>query len=319
MSVRRPRLPRVACVFLALLAALAPPLADGQSRPGTPAAGPAITRMEVPAAVVTGEPVAVKLAIESVQGVDQVAVSFGGERIVRPGRGWRSVRLSETFPAAAEGPQQLVVRASDAAGRTREVTELIEVRPATAFPTLARRADLDRLAQAVRSRRSLIRETIAPGAGSNQPVHGVDLALDSCTIRCKPSAELESYPADGCAKGYTSDLHFRVGVTLRNRGTEGAAFEQNWVVYSHRERPGGWQPGYPRVLAPAGGFYVAPGAVFSGHDAFAPVAAEGGLAAGEHRFVFKIDPDNRIQEADEQNNTVACTLTVVAPTAPTTR
>lgn len=307
MGFRLAPMSRMGGVLLVLLCMVA---IHAEASRSTPVVGPAITRLEAPAAVVAGGSVAVSATIESAQGVDEVAVTFGGERIVRPGRGWRTVKLSETFPTSAAGTQQLAVRASDVAGRIREVTERIEVKPPTALPTLARRTDLDRLAQAERSRRSQIREAIAPGAASSQPVPGVDLALDSCTIRCKPSAELESYPADGCAKGYTSTLHFRIGATLRNRGTEGAAFEENWAVYGNRERPGGWQRGHPRILAPAGGLYVAPGAMFSGNDAFAPVAVEGGLAAGEHRFVFMVDPDNRIKEANEDNNTVVCMLTV---------
>ena len=217
--------------------------------------------------------------------------------------------LNETFPAAPAGSHKLVVRARDGAGRTSEATQLIQVKPLTAFPTLARRGELDRLAAAARSR------TIGRSPSATA-VQGIDLDLDTCTIRCKDSFELGYYPADGCAAGYTSNLHFRIGATLRNRGTHGAAFEQNWVVYNTPERPGSWQPGYPKILAPAGGLYVAPGAAFSLNDAYAPTAATSTLEPGEHRFVFMVDPDNRIPEANENNNTLTCTLKVTGATSP---
>jgi len=93
MDVRLVALSRIACVILAMLpaaageaAAQSPPRRPLQRAPvGTLVVGPVIARLEVPAAVIVGQPLPVKVTIGSAQGVDQVVLSFGGRNIRRPG------------------------------------------------------------------------------------------------------------------------------------------------------------------------------------------------------------------------------------------
>lgn len=146
-----------------------------------------------------------------------------------------------------------------------------------------------------------------------QGPQGPDLVLESCEIRCNRGG---GYSTEVCDQyGYRDDFLYLVIANLTNEGDEAASIESGWKVWSATHQRGNSAPvpvGWAAAQeAAAGGIYLTPGTELTGGNRPA-VTGLSDLLAGTHRIVITADPDNKIAETDENNNTSECVWEVVS-------
>ncbi len=107
---------------------------------------------------------------------------------------------------------------------------------------------------------------------------------------------------------------------MRNVGEEAAYFADGWRMWRVIP-PGGFGGAIPvdalqRQTAPLGGFTLKAGAEIPA--SWGPMLYDLVLSPGTHSVEFIVDPDNRIAESNEGNNSIRCSWNVVAmaPEAP---
>ena len=157
---------------------------------------------------------------------------------------------------------------------------------------------------------------IAPAPAQNV---GPDLTLGACEVLCNRGG---GYSKQVCQQyGHSNQFTYKVRAAMKNTGNDAASIEGGWRVWGATHQQGNAAPapsGSAQIqTATAGGVYLPAGATVSGSNS--PVLYNlKNLPPGAHRVVFTADPDNRIAETGEGNNTSQCAWTVVAmpPTPP---
>jgi hypothetical protein len=145
-----------------------------------------------------------------------------------------------------------------------------------------------------------------------------DLRPGPCAVLCDRG---EGYSVNVCSQyGYSSQFKYKVIAGMRNVSDETAYFAVGWRMWQVIPLSGLGAAIPVDVLqlqkAPPGGYYLRGRAdmpVSRGPMLFNLV-----LSPGTHSVEFIVDPDNRIVETNEGNNTIRCSWNVVAmaPDAP---
>lgn len=152
---------------------------------------------------------------------------------------------------------------------------------------------------------------------------GPDMTVANCAVRCLgPKPSLAEVP---CPLGFDPAIHqAKVTYDVQNIGNvgvmlggpsghqEGRTELRMWVTYLD-----GSQEGLAKV-APATGLYLAARTSYS-DQTFELDSRTSRLRPGVHKFTVSVDPDRRIAELNEENNSVECYFQVVGRQSPPTQ